>query len=335
MTEHVQPTGSVPLFGVDLSSAASVLIADDDPMFRRVLQSWLEKWKYTVISVDNGTDAWSALQEKNAPQMVIIDWMMPGMDGTELCRKLRGQQESRYRYILLITAKDQKQDVVSGLDAGADDYLTKPFDVDELRARVRAGSRILELQDALIRAHDKLQFEASHDPLTGLWNRGAILDFLQRESSRHRRTSDPLGLIMADLDHFKQINDTYGHLAGDVVLREVGKRMVRAVRGYDFVGRYGGEEFLIIVPGCGTSALKASAERIRRSVCETPIESDGASLHATVSLGLVSAILGAQEFLGLEPFIEAADEALYQAKRKGRNRVETAGKSLAASNATG
>jgi len=250
------------------SSLDSVLIAEDDPIFRHLLESWLQKWECKVTAVDNGMDAWNVLQQANAPQMAIFDWMMPAMDGVELCKRIRAQEHGPYRYLLLLTAKYEKQDVVTGLDAGADDYLTKPFDVDELRARVRSGKRILELQHALIRTQEALQYEAAHDPLTGLWNRGAILDLLRRETQRHQRTGSALGIIMADLDYFKNINDTHGHLIGDAVLREISNRLQASVRTYDFIGRYGGEEFLVIIPSCNPSDLQASAERLRFTIAD-------------------------------------------------------------------
>ena len=222
-----------------------VLIAEDDPVFRHVLRNWLQKWDYEVQAVENGTDAWEILRQEDAPKLAILDWMMPGMDGVELCKRVRAQDKKAYCYVLLLTAKDEKQDIVAGLDAGADDYLTKPFNLDELRARIRSGKRILDLQNALIATQGALQFEAAHDPLTGLWNRGAIMDLLAREAERQRRSAGFLGLMMADLDHFKDINDSRGHLAGDIVLKEASRRLVNAVRaGTDFVGRYGGEEFL-------------------------------------------------------------------------------------------
>lgn len=246
----------------------SVLIAEDDPIFRRVLQGWLQKWNYRVTALENGLDAWSALQQENAPQMAILDWMMPGLDGVELCRRIRSQARGPYKYVLLLTAKGGKEDIVAGLEAGADDYLTKPFDVNELHARMRAGKRILELQAALVKAHADLQFEAAHDRLTGLWNRGAITDLLQRETLRSVRNGEPIGVIMVDLDHFKRINDSYGHPVGDAVLREVAQRLLGSVRNYDYVGRYGGEEFLIILTACAAASLTATAERMRARVCE-------------------------------------------------------------------
>ena len=251
-----EPNGS-PNLGLPEKAQTldAVLVAEDDPVFRHVLEYWLKKWDYRVTSVENGLDAWNILQKVDSPQMAILDWMMPAMDGVELCRRLRRQEGQRYHFVLLVTSKDDKQDVVAGLSAGADDYLTKPFNVDELRARIRTGERILHLQDALIRAHEALRFEAAHDPLTGLWNRGAILELLEREVQLHQRTGSALGLMMVDLDRFKQVNDTQGHMVGDVVLRESAHRMAASVRNYDWVGRYGGEEFLIVVPGCDADAL--------------------------------------------------------------------------------
>src|SRR5580692_9160242 len=216
---------AMPSVGTETSSINAVLIAEDDPIFRRILESWFKKWDYQVTAVENGVDAWEVLQREDAPQLVILDWMMPGMDGIEICRRIRSGDQGVYRYVLLLTAKDDKQDVIAGLEAGADDYLTKPFDVDELRARVRAGKRILDLQAALFHAQDDLQSAALHDSLTGLWNRGAILDLLRREVCRRQRTGDALGVIMADIDYFKKINDTHGHLVGDAVLQEVTRRL--------------------------------------------------------------------------------------------------------------
>lgn len=304
------------------ASLNSALVAEDDPIFRHLLDSWLQKWNYQVTAVENGMDAWNVLQQSNAPQMVVLDWMMPGMDGVELCRRVRELESGPYRYLLLLTAKHEKQDVVAGLDAGADDYLTKPFDVDELRARVRSGRRILELQHALLQTQEALQYEAAHDPLTGLWNRGAILDLLRRETQRHQRTGSALGVAMVDVDHFKQVNDTYGHQVGDVVLREVAKRLSDSVRTYDLVGRYGGEEFLVVVPSCDPPGLRAGAERLRHAIAGRPIETAAGSLTSTISIGIASAPLSDETTSELEALLKISDDALYQAKANGRNRVE-------------
>ena len=311
-------------------SGNSVLIAEDDPLFRRMIERWFQRWDYRVTVVENGLDAWDVLQKEDAPQLAILDWMMPGMDGLELCRKIRSRERGPYRYVLLLTARDDKQDVVAGLEAGADDYLTKPFEVDELRARVRSGKRILDLQAALLHARDELQAVAAHDALTGLWNRGAILDLLRGEISRRKRTTDALGVIMADVDYFKKINDTHGHLVGDAVLQEVTRRLATSLRQYDSVGRYGGEEFLIVLPACNAPNLLISAERLRRSVADKPVETRVGQIPVTLSLGLASVEQGEKETPDSETFLRRADEALYAAKDRGRNRVETGAASSAA-----
>ena len=320
-----------PKLSVDGKASArnTVLIAEDDPLFRRILERWFQQWDYRVMAVENGLDAWEVLQREDAPQLAILDWMMPGIDGIELCRRIRSRDQSPYRYVLLLTAKDDKQDVITGLEAGADDYLTKPFDVDELRARVRAGKRILDLQAALIHAQDDLQSAALHDSLTGLWNRGAILDLLRREVCRRQRTGDALGVMMVDIDYFKKINDTHGHLIGDAVLQEVTRRLAVDVRPYDAVGRYGGEEFLIVFPGCNMPDLLVGAERLRHCIADQPIETSVGQIPVTLSLGLASVEQGENEILGCESFLQRADAALYAAKARGRNRVETAAASPA------
>ena len=321
MKELNHPTSSWPHLSERGANLDSVLVAEDDPIFLRILQSWFQKWDYRVTAVKTGSEAWEALQQPGAPPMAVLDWMMPGMDGIEVCRRVRAREQGHYCYVLLLTAKDDREDVVAGLNAGADDYLTKPFDVEELRARVRAGKRILELQAALLRAHDTLQYESAHDPLTGLWNRGAIINFLRNEIERQQRSSQPLGIMMADVDHFKKFNDTYGHLVGDQVLREVGRRLAEGVRTYDSVGRYGGEEFVVIVPGCKPADLAASAERLRRSIADTKFESSAGPLNVTLSLGIASGSEGANATTDSESLLRAADTALYAAKAGGRNRV--------------
>jgi two-component system, cell cycle response regulator len=289
--------------------ANTALIAEDDPIFQRILVSWFKKWDYSVTAVENGLDAWEVLQRDDAPQLAILDWMMPGMDGIELCRKIRSHGRGPYRYVLLLTVKDDKQDLIEGLEAGADDYLTKPFDVDELRARVRAGKRILDLQAALIHA---------------------IFDLLRREVSRRQRNGDPLGVIMADIDYFKKVNDTHGHLVGDVVLQEVTRRLAAGVRPYDAVGRYGGEEFLIVFPGCAAGNLLIGAERLRQSVADLPVETRAGPIAVTLSLGLASVERDDKQMLDCEALLRTADEALYAAKARGRNRVEIGPIALAA-----
>jgi two-component system cell cycle response regulator len=293
-----------------------VLVAEDDPMFRKILQNWLQSWDYKVIVATDGTEAWSILQQERPPDLLILDWVMPGIDGMELCRRIRERQSPSYQYILVVTANDARQDVVRGLEAGADDYLTKPFDKGELRARLRVGTRILTLQEDLIRAREDLRFQATHDVLTGIWNRRAILDLLHCEIERAARFRASTGVLMLDLDQFKKINDTYGHLTGDAVLKETAQRITQVVRSYDFVGRYGGEEFLVLLPGCDKEQAEQSGERIRLAVTATPLIVGESGISVTISIGATATIGGPEtEVLAI------ADAALYQAKSAGRNRT--------------
>jgi diguanylate cyclase (GGDEF)-like protein len=300
------------------SSSGQVLIAEDDAMFRRILQSWLESWGYQVVVAEDGAEAWNILQQDHPPELLILDWIMPEIDGTELCRRIRERKRSPYQYILLVTGKDDRQDVVRGLEAGADDYLTKPFDRNEFQARLRVGRRILTLQHDLINARDELQFQATHDILTGVWNRGAVLDLLHRELERAARARTSTSVLMLDLDHFKKINDTYGHLTGDAVLREVANRITQSVRSYDLVGRYGGEEFLLVLAACGKSEIEQSADRIRLAIASTPILSVSSEIAVTASIG---ATVIADGGVTQEEILLTADKALYQSKNDGRNRV--------------
>jgi len=299
-----------------------VLIADDETVSRRMLARMLTTAGYEVVAARDGDEAWQILEREDAPRLAILDWMMPGMTGPDVCRKLRGRNREPYTYVLLLTARTDKQDVVEGMDAGADDYVTKPFEARELQVRLRAGRRILDLQADLVKAREALRDQATHDPLTGLWNRYALLEALEREHSRAAREGTPLAAIMVDLDHFKGVNDTYGHLAGDAVLREAAGRMQAVVRSYDLVGRYGGEEFLIVLPG--TSGVNAAqlAERLRAAVAHDPVGHDLLRIPVTASFGVGAS--GTRPSGDAQMLIRLADEALYRAKEKGRNCVEWA-----------
>lgn len=297
-----------------------ILIAEDDPTTRQLLKSILVKWGYDVIDTSNGNEAWQALQAEEAPRLAILDWKMPGMDGTEICRKVRQEVNEHYIYIILLTARDRDEDLIAGMEAGADDYITKPFKTSELRVRLRAGRRIVELQNELIAAREILKRQAAYDSLTGLLNHGEILRILKNELAKADREGNSVGLIMADIDSFKKINDTYGHMAGDVVLRLTSERMHSLMRSYDFVGRYGGEEFMIILPGFDLQGAVALAERLRQSINDEGMNTPEGMIPVTISLGVTLSDM--ERKLDMEALIKAADSALYKAKKNGRNRVE-------------
>jgi two-component system, cell cycle response regulator len=297
-----------------------ILIADDDKLSRRLLQNTLEKSGYEVVAVEDGVAAGRILSEPAAPRLALLDWMMPGLNGVDVVRAVRLQENMPYVHMILLTSRQSREDIVAGLDSGADDYLTKPFDPEELRARLRTGERILSLEDNLVKAREEMRFKATHDPLTCLWNRGMIMDILQREVARARRDAEKGGvtIVLGDIDHFKKVNDTYGHATGDEVLREVACRLSDSVRSYDAVSRYGGEEFLIVLNGCRTRLGANRAESIRHAIRDRPVEATVGLVTASMSLG----IAGTEDWqdLNAEQLIKEADVALYRAKELGRNR---------------
>lgn len=305
-----------------INPAKRVLIADDDPVSRLVLKNFLTKCGYEICTAADGNEALRMLESEDAPRLAILDWMMPGAEGVQICQKIREQKDRPYVYVLLLTARNGKQDLLRGLELGADDYLTKPFDSQELHARLRVGERTLNLQDDLLSAQEQLLFRATHDPLTGIPNRRMVVEALGAELNRQRRNKGTFGVVMVDIDHFKAVNDTRGHPCGDEVLQTVAGRISKCLREYDTVGRYGGEEFLIVTPGCDSSRAMNLAERIRTVISSDPIVVSSGEVPLTASFGV--AVGDAREGDTVEMLLTRADEALYLAKNRGRNRVEMA-----------
>jgi len=300
-----------------------VLIAEDDPVFRRLLKEILVSWGYDVVDARDGNEAFQALQAENAPRLAILDWVMPGMEGIEVCRKVREELKEPYTYIILLTANRRDDYLITGMEAGADDYIIKPFIHNELKVRLRAGRRIIELQNELIAAREIIREKSIRDSLTGLLNHEEILGILGKELARGERENSCVSIIMADLDHFKTVNDTYGHMAGDAVLRSTSKIMQSMMRSYDSVGRYGGEEFLIILPECGGECAETFAERARVRISSAYIDTPEWNIPVTISSGVATS--GKETGWDANSLIKAADKALYRAKADGRNRVAVAG----------
>ena len=268
----------------------------------------------------NGREAADILAQPGSPRLALINWMMPELDGPGVCREIRARRDEAYVYMILLTSKQLSEDVVKGLEAGADDYLTKPCHPAELKARLHTGQRILQLEDKLVEAREEMRFKATHDSLTSLWDRGAILALLRAELSRSRRERVPVSLLLCDVDYFKQVNDRYGHLKGDEVLEEVSSRLLQSVRSHDAVGRYGGEEFLVVLCGCGESDARNRAEQIRANVNAVTFDSPLGPIRTSISIGAIT-LQPSEDTPPVEPALALVDAALYQAKAMGRNRV--------------
>jgi two-component system, cell cycle response regulator len=293
-----------------------VLIADDDPVSRRALEATLSGWGYEVEVVNDGEQALKALLRDNAPRLAVLDWMMPGVDGPEVCRIVRARSHAHYSWLLLLTARKKGSDLIVGLEAGADDYLRKPFDPGELKARLQTGERILALQAQLLAAQEALHTLATRDELSGLYNRRAVMERLDQELARVSKEGGQLSVLLVDVDHFKRLNDDRGHLTGDEVLREIAVRLGRILGNDAALGRYGGDELVAVLPRCDAAAAVALAERMREAVAE-PIATRAGPITITASIGCGTYSPGQSATV----LIASADVALYRAKAAGRNRV--------------
>jgi two-component system cell cycle response regulator len=304
---------------VSATPPITAVLAEDSPIYRRLIERHLTDWGVQFVCAQDGKEAWKLLAKPDAPRLALLDWVLPEIDGIEICRRLRSRSaDIPYTYTIVMTAKGQKQEMLEAMEAGADDFITKPFDFPELKARILVGKRIVELQQKLVSANNALQFAACHDFLTGIWNRAEILGFLRRELARSRRDVATVGIVLADVDHFKKVNDDFGHDAGDFVLKEIAKRLAASLREYDGVGRYGGEEFLLVIPGCDLTTTVRRANQIKDLVSSKPIHTPAGTIHLTLSMGVTEA----GSSVNLEQLVSHADQALYQAKHNGRNRVE-------------
>ncbi len=306
-------------------SAFPVLIVEDNLLMRSILEGHLVELGHEVTAVENGRQALEMLEKKYFP-LVITDWVMPEMDGLGLCRSVREMDNDGYIYIILLTGQDKKEDLISGLSSGADEYLVKPVNRAELSVRLKTAGRILELQNSLKRSYDEIKLLSAKDPLTKLFNRGYLDERLPQEVKRTFRFERPISISIFDLDHFKAINDSYGHPAGDRVLQDCADCVRRSVRGeIDWLARYGGEEFIIVLPETSLAGAIACAERLRREISELVTVFDGSEIRFTASFGVASFTPSSQkeDLYMTSVLIEKADQCLYQAKKEGRNRVRS------------
>jgi len=299
-----------------------VLIAEDDPVSRMLLEKTLVKAGYEVAVVKNGREALESFSKKFYP-IVLTDWMMPEMDGLKLCTAIRKIILTGYVFIFLLTARDSTDDMVAGLEAGADDYLTKPFNRAELIARLKTATRVLELEKSLKDANEEIRILSITDTLTRCYNRTFMDEQLPKELKRAVRYNHPISLVMVDIDHFKRVNDTYGHQAGDEVLKELVRSINRSIRSdVDWVARYGGEEFLVVFPETDFERAEALAERLRRDISQKTVQIKEEEVRITASFGVSGfRSLTPLREVSHETMISLADESLYQAKEEGRNRV--------------
>ncbi len=307
-----------------MESDFPILIAEDNPVSRKLLEKTLKKAGYEVVPAKNGREALELFGQRFFP-IVLTDWMMPEMTGPELCRALRAQSGNGYVFMILLTAKDSKEDIVAGLEAGADDYLTKPFNRAELMARLKTGTRILELERSLKKATEEIRILSIKDTLTGCYNRGFLTEHLPKEIKRARRYGHDLSVLLCDIDHFKKVNDTYGHQAGDAVLKTFAKILMDSIRnGVDWVSRYGGEEFLVVLPETPFQGAVLVAERLRANVAEAVMDTPEGALHITASFGVTGFSADTPEpRVSPDAMVKMADDKLYQAKNEGRNTVRS------------
>jgi len=296
-----------------------ILVADDSPLYVMLVKESLSSQPCTLLFAKNGCEAIELFAE-HKPAMVITDWVMPKVDGLELCRRIRADFPEVYSYLMLLTSNDEKENVIAGLDAGADDYLSKPFHAGELVARVRVGRRLVELQREIQSKNRQLETMALTDSLTGLPNRRAIDVWAPRELSAASRYGFSLWVAMADLDFFKKINDEYGHNAGDIVLQGFAEILRRNTRASDICGRLGGEEFVAALTHAERKDVGGIIERIRSTLEEQEFSFQGKIIHATASFGVAG--FQGDKLTDFAALAARADVALYSAKQKGRNRVE-------------
>jgi two-component system cell cycle response regulator len=310
------------LGGADAIPGTPILVAEDHPATRKLLETILNNAGFAVTVAANGREALGLFRREFTP-VVLMDWVMPELNGIELCKALRHSATQGYVYILFLTARDSKADVVRALEAGADDYITKPFHREELLARIKTGLRILDLERSLKQATEEIKILSLTDHLTGIYNRAYLNERLPHEVKRSVRYEHPLQVIMCDIDHFKAVNDLHGHQAGDEVLRGFASFLRGSIRqNLDWVARYGGEEFVLVLPETDATGAYAVAERMRQTVAQKRFRIQEKGIRVTASWGIAGLDPHRlEENLSSDALLNEADRCLLSAKRSGRNTV--------------
>jgi two-component system cell cycle response regulator len=311
MDKHAETTCEYP-----------ILLVDDDPFIIRVLSDSLRDMGYSVVVAKNGCEALELAANGDYP-LILSDWVMPEMDGIELCKRIRSSQSPKYTYIILLTSLDKRDNIIEGLEAGANEYLVKPVNPAELTVRLKTARRIIDLERSLIKSLEEIRALSLKDPLTGAFNRRYMDDRLPREIKRAYRFKRPLSILMMDIDHFKSVNDNYGHHVGDLVLKAAMDALSINIRDeVDWIARYGGEEFLIVLPETPPEGMMVAAERLRQIISSLRIKYDGGELGITASFGAANHLPVRQTpAVTSMQLVTLADRCMYNSKQTGRNKV--------------
>ncbi|KAA3628423.1 MAG: diguanylate cyclase [Proteobacteria bacterium] len=315
VNEATQETGT--------AGSLRILIADDERVSRTLMMRVVESWGYQAVEAESGDTAWAILSAPNPPRIAIIDWMMPGIDGVEICRRLHNRTDAPLIYTILLTSKTDEQALVHALEQGAHDFQTKPANPGELRARLLVGRRLVESDDRLNESLARMEQMAATDSLTGAANRRHFIQLAEREIYRVQRTHSPLALLVMDIDHFKEINDSHGHVAGDAALCHLVAVCQLSLRRTDIIARFGGDEFVILLPECDPPTAIHTAERLRETVSSTPVPDKSGPFTMSTTIGVATCPAGSRKPEDLDALLRLADEALYEAKGAGRNRIAT------------
>ena len=299
-----------------------ILLADDEPIARTMLEHWLTGWAYDVVSAKDGRAALEVLQTVPEVRLAVLDWVMPGLDGVDICKQVRQSRQTPYVYVILLTARDDKHDIARGLEAGADDYLIKPCNPFELRVRLGIGKRVIDLQDQLLRARREAESRALYDGLTGTLAKGPVLELLERELARAERTNAPVAVVDVHIDQFERLRTERGLDVADRTTQEVARRLGNVIRKYDLLARTGESEFLIVLPDTDADRAPQVTQRLREALSGTPVNVGSGAFRVTACYGVASTAQRPGARMG--QLLGAAGQALRAAQQQGRDCTQVA-----------